>query len=269
MKTPLEKIEILSIYKLRGQRVFLPDRMAKCTPDTRAAVLNIARDVREAGGSLYLSDMFRSYDMQFQAHLDYATGKKKAFSPPPGGSLHEAGRAFDLSLDDLKLELSDFWEIARTHGVSPIIDSPDPGSSESWHFDCRGSHGLVYDYYKSGKATNMSPYKAMAASCILAAGIDVDRFGPRCEAAYLQSCLVRLGHELGNIDGYVGMKTAAALREAGVETANITEALRLVEARLQEEFTSEFRLEIPGESEPFDYSEPGHMVTGAVHLHGR
>jgi hypothetical protein len=39
--------------------------------------------------------------MQLQSHLDWKTGKKSAFSPPPGGSLHEAGRALDLDLDSL------------------------------------------------------------------------------------------------------------------------------------------------------------------------
>jgi len=36
-----------------------------------------------------LSDLLRSYDMQLQAHLDYTSGKKSAFSPAPGGSMHE------------------------------------------------------------------------------------------------------------------------------------------------------------------------------------
>ena len=269
MKTPLEKIEILSIYKLRGQRVFLPGRMAKCTPDTLAAVTAIAEDVREAGGNLYLSDLFRSYDMQFQAHLDYSTGKKNAFSPPPGGSLHEAGRAFDLSLGDLNMELADFWEIAIARGASPIIDVPDTRKSEAWHFDCRGSHSRVYEYYKAGKGANMSPYKAMAASCILAAGIDVDSFGPRCEAAYMQSCLVRLGYELGNIDGYQGKMTNAALQDAGLKDADAKQALSLLEERLQEQYPAEFRQETAGEGELFDYVEPQHIVPDAIHLNGR
>jgi hypothetical protein len=82
MKTPLQHIQILSIYKIgQGQRVFLPSRMALCTPDTTAALMGIKRGVESAGGQLYLSDLFRSYDMQFQAHLDYTSGKKSAYSP--------------------------------------------------------------------------------------------------------------------------------------------------------------------------------------------
>ncbi len=52
MMTPLVPIEILSIYKRRGERVLLPKRMAQCTPDTQAAIDKIADDVHEAGGKL-------------------------------------------------------------------------------------------------------------------------------------------------------------------------------------------------------------------------
>ena len=39
MTTPLIKISIPSIYEVGGERVSLPARMAKCTPDTKAAIL--------------------------------------------------------------------------------------------------------------------------------------------------------------------------------------------------------------------------------------
>ena len=96
MKSPLIPIDILSIYKNKlGDLVPLSTRMAKCTPDTYNAIFNIATDLAKKGGKLILSDLFRSYDMQAQSHQDYVAGRKKAFSPPPGGSFHEAGRAFD------------------------------------------------------------------------------------------------------------------------------------------------------------------------------
>jgi hypothetical protein len=83
MFAPLEDIQFKSIYG--GD---LPKRMAHCTPDMLTAVRLVAADVKAAGGELILSDMYRSYDMQFQAHLDYVSGKKSAYSPPPGGSMH-------------------------------------------------------------------------------------------------------------------------------------------------------------------------------------
>jgi hypothetical protein len=80
--------------------------------------------------------------MQLQAHNENA--QIGVFSPLPGGSLHEAGRAFDLDLEALLkdeiITLEDFWGIARHRGLVPIIASPDPGKSEAWHFECRGSH---------------------------------------------------------------------------------------------------------------------------------
>ena len=106
MKSPLAPISIISVYKNNlGDSLPLPLRMAQCTPDTYTAIMNIAKDLAKKGGKLILSDLFRSYDMQMQSHLDFISGKKRAFSPPPGGSFHEAGRAFDLDLDAMKIPL--------------------------------------------------------------------------------------------------------------------------------------------------------------------
>jgi zinc D-Ala-D-Ala carboxypeptidase len=91
MKSPLIPIDIISIYKNRmGDLLPLPSRMAQCTPDTHIAIFNIASDLARKGGRLILSDLFRSHDMQAQSHQDFIAGRKKAFSPPPGGSFHEA-----------------------------------------------------------------------------------------------------------------------------------------------------------------------------------
>lgn len=215
--------------------------MAKCTPDTLACIVAVAQALGARGGKLFLSDLFRSYDMQLRSHQDYVNGKKKAFSPPPGGSLHEAGRALDLELEALKIPLGEFWEIAKPLGMMPIIKEPRSGASESWHFDVRGSHQIVYDYYKAGKGTNFkSPYTAMAASAILAVGVQVDKFANR-SGAYLQSCLVRLGYELGSIDGDVGPKTRQAMIKAGInQHAFADEAINEAEARLRERFPTEW-----------------------------
>ena len=98
MKSALHNINIGLIYFKDWQRAPLPKRrMAQCTPDTRQALMKIAKDVESESGNLYLSDLYRSYDMQLQSHLEWKTGKKSAFSPPPGGSMHEAGRACDLN----------------------------------------------------------------------------------------------------------------------------------------------------------------------------
>src|SRR6266849_5051354 len=113
----LVDITVTSIYNNNGP---LPARLARCTPDTKTAILALADDLNQAGGVLRLSDLFRSHDMQLGSHLDFVSGRKKAFSPPPGGSLHEAGRAMDIDLSSIGVPLPQFWEIARAHGFTPI-----------------------------------------------------------------------------------------------------------------------------------------------------
>jgi D-alanyl-D-alanine carboxypeptidase len=258
MSAPLNQVVITSIYKNNaGQRLPLPRRMAQCTPDMEAAIRTLIAELSQQGGSLFLSDLFRSYDMQLQSHMDFLNGKKKAFSPPPGGSLHEAGRALDLDLDNLGMKLADFWELARPLGLSPIIDKPTPGVSESWHFDCRGSHQIVYDYYKSGKGTNfLQPYAAMAASAILSVGVKVDKFGDNQTAAAIQSALIRLGQSLGNIDGSIGTKTRTALDAVGVRFAEPQTMLTALEGLLRQKFSLEYEIH---QEDPF-VNAPAHVI---------
>lgn len=258
MKTPLVTPQIMSIYMIGKQRQMLPTRMAHCTPDMQATLNQVRLDVEAKGGQLFLSDLFRSYDMQLQSHLDYVNKKKKAFSPPPGGSMHEAGRALDLDLGSLKMPLKNFWPIAKKRGLSPIITTPDPGASEAWHFDCRGSHDLVYNYYASGKGTNMKPYTAMSVSGILSIGVHVDQFGNNQDAAALQCGLIRLGFELGNIDGSIGKQTREALEKVGIALADERIMLAGVEDLLRQKYPEEFGSAAPP---AFTATPPDHVIS--------
>jgi D-alanyl-D-alanine carboxypeptidase len=240
MTQVLADIVFPSIYKINDRYVPVPSRMAKCTPDTKAALLSLAQDVADTGGTLRLSDLFRSYDMQLQAHLDYVNKKKKAFSPPPGGSMHEAGRAFDVDLGALKMPLADFWKMAKKRGVVPIIPTADPKASEAWHFECRGSHALVYSDYASRKAINFKPAQAMAVSGILAIGQPVDGLRGKELAARIQSALIRLGYSVGNIDGDIGPKTRDALKKLRLDTADEQSMLASLTQKLEEKFPQEF-----------------------------
>jgi len=211
--TPLVAVKVSSIYN----RAPLPGRMAKAAPDMAAALDKVVQDLHSLGHDLRLSDMFRSYEMQWQAHQDYATKKKKAYSPPPGGSMHEGGRAIDIDLSSIGVSLKKFSEIAQAHGFTPIIDKPDPSRSEAWHFDCRGSHQAVYDYVRKGKAgAAMPPYTQMAASAIASIGVQLDAVHDQ-DVAFLQSALIRLGLDPGRIDGVLGALTRSALKDAGVD----------------------------------------------------
>jgi hypothetical protein len=256
MKTPLLDIQITSIYKVNNKNVLLPKRMAHCTPDSYRAIKAIASDVENKGGSLLLSDLFRSYEMQLQANLDYISHKKPAYSPPPGGSMHEAGRAMDIDVTAIKIGLDKFWVIAKKHGFAPIISKPDKKISECWHFDCRGSHQIVYDYYKQLQNQNMPPYTAMAVSAILALGIKVDKFAGKENEAFIQSGLIRLGFKPGPIDGNLGSKSKAAMKEAGIKTGSIVDMRDQVEDEIQLKFPGEFETTIPND---FDDYKPDHI----------
>lgn len=238
---PLIAISVPSIYPQTHPGGPLPPRLAHCTPDMKRSIAQVATALKARGGRLLLSDLFRSYDMQLGSHMDFVSGKKKAFSPAPGGSLHEAGRALDLDLSALKMPLAEFWTIAHAAGLSPIIDEPKSNKSEAWHFSCRGSHQLVYDYYKAGKGTNFKgPYPAMAASAIVSVGIKVDVFGAGQEAARIQSGLIRLGHEIGNLDGQTGPRTRDALSSAGLARSTPADTFTAVEHALQARFPHEY-----------------------------
>ena len=257
MKTPLISIQIKSCYTNKAEEpLMLPTKMAQATPDTVRAITALATELKNKGGELVLSDLFRSYDMQYQANLDYRSGKKKDYSPPPGGSMHEAGRAMDIDLSKIKISLADFWVIASQYGFAPIINTPDTHLKEAWHFDHRGSHALVYNYYKTGKGTNMPPYTAMAVSGILSLGLQVDKFAGKTKEAFIQSALIRLGYELGDIDGNIGAKTNAALQKAGIKATSKDEIVLLLEDKLQAQFPAEYSTSVVENS--YD-NKPSHL----------
>ena len=231
----LVPVNIPSIYKdSRGNNVNLPKRMALATPDTAAAIYAIARDVEEegAGGRLVLSDLFRSKEDQDKAHHDYASGRKSAYSPPSGRSLHEAGRAFDIDLSQIKMELWRFWQIAAAHGVVPIIGEPHAWKSEAWHFECRGSHAVF------------TSARDRALSAILDHGGEVPQFGENSYKAFMQTALVRLGGDPGPIDGKIGPRTKAAFQAVtGTMYVGLSDDYSRLRNLLTEKFPREYNKE--------------------------
>ena len=130
--------------------------------------------------------------------------------------------------------------------------------SESWHFDCRGSHHIVYEYYQAGNGTNFKPYAAMAASAILAIGVQVEKFGPNQNqtAALIQSALIRLGEVIGNIDASIGKKTRSALDAVGVPLGEPQAMLIALEGLIRQKFPREYEVE-----DDIGFAEaPSHVV---------
>ena len=207
MATELVSIEITSIYKKGNSFANLPARMAKCTPDFKEAIFSIKSDVEAAGAPLRLSDLFRDFDMQNQAHLDYKSGKKKAYSPPPGSSFHEAGRAMDIDVAALKPlganYLEKFWQIAAKYKVVPIITEPNPGKSECWHFECRGEFQTVRD---------LQGYTQAVRAAILDVGVDLKDVTDDA-TAWIQGQILSYGINIGPIDGVLGKNSKAAIRD--------------------------------------------------------
>jgi len=226
----LKTISIASIYADKP----LPVRMAQCTPDMAQAISELDKALEAKGAKLVLSDLFRSYEMQFQANLDYTSGKKKAFSPAPGGSMHEAGRAMDISLEMIApLTLKDFWEIAIALGFCPIIGEPNPRKSEAWHFDYRGSFQKIYD---------IAGYKTMASLAILEQGINVDEMRDKRGEYLVQSGLVRLDKNIGKIDGCLGSKCKQALKDLGyiADEGSVEEMYSFVNVLVREKYPEEY-----------------------------
>lgn len=209
--TSLVPIKVDSIYVGKNGSQ-LSAGMAKATPDTAEAIKGLEADVQARGGKFRLSDLYRSYDAQLRAHLDYTTGKKTAFSPAPGGSFHESGRAMDVDVDALKMPLADFWVLAKKRGIVPIIAKPEK-ISECWHFECRGPFQKIADYYASKGFKD--GYKAMVTAAILDIGSHVDHIPDALEkAAWIQGQLIIKGYDIGRIDGEIGPKTNAAIADA-------------------------------------------------------
>lgn len=202
-----KELSVTSTYLKNGERVKLPERMAKLV-DTGVVSLNgLINELSTMGGKLYLSDAYRDRTEQQKAREDYETGKKKAFSPPPGYSYHEAGRAIDIDLDNIGMPLKTFWSIARKYGWTPVIPQPVAKLPEAWHFEFREYWG------------NLSSYTIGKRCAVLEAYVFTG--GPMSDkdiALLKQGYLTLLGFYKGALDGSWGpiSKTALAALEAKI-----------------------------------------------------
>jgi hypothetical protein len=143
----------------------------------------------------------------------------------------------DIDLTTMGMSLGSFWNVVKPLGFAPIVATPDTKLSESWHFDFRGSHQVVYDYVASGKVQKTySAYGQAARSAILAIGQQVDGV-PNQDVALIQSALIRLGFDPGPIDGLAGVRTSGALTAAGATMDNADSKLA---DQLQAKFPGEF-----------------------------
>ncbi len=184
-KIKLVQVEILSCYRdKQNKQLILPSRMAWCVPAMKEAMYALREELRSRGADLVLSDLYRSSDMQSAAHRRYMAAREEweikgkigappKYSPPSGGSFHEAGRAMDVDLRALlplasgnwAKVLDEFWPVAKKYGFRPIIDQPNEGQNESWHFDLWGAD-LQAKYEEGRKIPGGSGYRTAASYAI-------------------------------------------------------------------------------------------------------
>jgi len=211
----LEPIVVTSIYKnSTGKRILLPQRMALLDSDAAESIHALNSHMSAIGANFYLSDAYRTRKMQEKARNDYITNEKKSYSPPPGESIHEAGRAIDIDVDSLGIPLSRFWETALVYGWRPIISVPDPERVECWHFE--------YLAYWCGKPTDILPFRRCAVLeaylenniCVIS---EYDRW------FLLQGYLKLMGLYNLKVDGKPGSGTRGAIEKyKNIHAGNVT-----------------------------------------------
>lgn len=159
--------------------------MARLAEDAAATIPKIIADFQGKDALFRLSDAFRSKEQQDRAHYDYTSGRKKAYSPPSGQSMHEAGRAIDVDLATLihsdsvpkgykVLKESEVRSVLKKYGWIPISNQGSEHTvdvKESWHFEFRGPFQKVYDSTLALTGNRSKAYTAMAKAAIKDLGV--------------------------------------------------------------------------------------------------
>lgn len=203
-------------------------------PDMVEGLRRLAEDL----SGIRVTDCFRDIGTQEKLRRKYENwvnaGKPKEFNPAfmknafvaiPGKSMHNGGRAIDLDIGALRVAygeqyLDEFWPLAAARGFTPVIARPIEGSSECWHFDFKGYWQPVFDRlgYEQG---------------VLAANCSVNMAGAfQSQERKIQAHVVRLGKDIGEIDGILGKRSRAALLELGLDKT-LVENTKLTATRVQ------------------------------------
>lgn len=260
--------KLLTAYNRLGQRrvaggavVRLSDLVAvgastmrgwQLSAGNAASLVRLDAEVRATGGApLRLTSVFRDQAQQAKLHDAYQlwlqAGRPKPNAPgwkptmrvdaasPPGRSNHGWGGAVDFDVATLEWPgtgvgtneaLARFWGLARGEGWTPIISEPWIGQSESWHFDRFPSWMRDARSVMTGDGVS-APYGPVAElGCILAGTLP--NTTARLPEKYVQARLYAGGVNPGKVDGVIGPKTLAAVKEAtdvDVERGTATPAI--------------------------------------------
>jgi hypothetical protein len=196
-------VQVPSIYK--NYSAYLPERMAKMVRSAAEALDKVYEEIVEAGGHLYLSDMFRSAEEQDKAHQDFITGRKTAFSPPACGSVHESGRAIDIDIGNTVIGHRRVRQILNKHGWTNIVDSLT--ADESWHYEFREEK---YEEIRRRQGyTIMARTMKQDIGNVGALEMSIKR---EEEIRWVQNALNRIMGTSLIVDGIYGEKSKAAMR---------------------------------------------------------
>jgi hypothetical protein len=183
--------------------------------DAFQALQQLNTVVKLNGGSLYVTDAFRSWTEQSGAYADFVAGRRKDYVAPPGESWHNAGRACDFDIYHLNFQsvpeenwLDKFWTIAKPLNWVPIISEPNMTLSEAWHFQYLGT-----DWRRLSGSLNDG---LLARAAVLDCGqwLQTDPF---IKTRIVQAEAMRASQTPLVTDGQIGPKTFAALTKLGVE----------------------------------------------------
>lgn len=195
-------VKVPGIYP-KGQP--LPKHMAKLVRPAAEALQKVYADIVQEGGHLYISDMFRSAEMQQKAHEDWKSGRKKDYSPPACSGVHESARAIDIDAFDTGIGHKRVREILNRHGWVNIVKTLT--GSECWHYEFREDR---WEHYKQQHG-----YAAMARAMKDEIGNLVgleEAVAGEGEVKWLQAGLNRLLGLNLTVDGVYGAATKQAVK---------------------------------------------------------
>lgn len=233
---------LLSSYKKKSnptQRwdVSVFKENAYVCPDMLEALIQLDAAVTAQNGTLYITDLGRTWELQQKRREDYEKKIKPAYAAVPGGSFHQAGRAVDFSTSELNFQgvpkeqwLKKFWDICRPLGFHPIISIPDLKKSECWHFDFPGKAWEAAYAYKDKFSSDAIDYTLIAKCCIL----DIGKWDPKenpdkVMKMYIQAQLIRLGkYEIGTVDGILGQKSWKAVQSLSIMDTDLKQVSYLL-----------------------------------------
>src|SRR3990167_6188881 len=84
---PKEKLDV----GLLGEASMVPQEVEKL-------LHQVDEEVKRNDGEFYITDLYRSFDQQNQARLNYESDKKGAYVAKPGASWPNAARAVDIDI---------------------------------------------------------------------------------------------------------------------------------------------------------------------------